>query len=120
VKSIYTGELPAAQWSMTLGAFGLLGAGSNGAGSNGAGAGPISAAAVSPLGIAMSGGKGAAMSHGSCTAAIRRIRPDAVLTAPVALPAPANSKQETYNQYATSVDVDGVGTSGPPRERETA
>jgi hypothetical protein len=111
VKSIYTGEQPAAQWSMTLGAFGLPG------GMLPGGSLPVSAAANSPRGIAMS-----VVSDGPCTAALRRFRPDGV-TAPVS-PAAATKQavhiQEANNQYATSVDVDGVGASGPPRERETA
>jgi hypothetical protein len=110
VKSIYTGELPAAQWSTTLGAFGLPGLLPGGSR-------PVSAAAISPRGIAMSGRLGAAVSGGTCAAAVRRFRPDGIGT-PVS-PAAA-TKQEAHNQYVTSVDVDGVGASGPPRERETA
>jgi len=112
--NIYTGEQPAAQWSVTLGAFGLPGGSLPG--------GSLHASA--------------AVSGGTCSVAIRRYRPDAVfgvmspvagatLAAPAAIAAkrlgqPTVSKQEIHNQYATSVDVDGVGASGPPRERETA
>ena len=106
--NIYTGEQPAAQWSMTLGAFGLPGGSLPG--------GSLHASA--------------AVSGGTCAVAIRRYRPDAVfgVMSPVAAAAlaakhlgqPTVSKQEIHNQYATSVDVDGVGASGPPRERETA
>jgi hypothetical protein len=123
VKSINTGNLPAAQWSMTLGAFGLRSA-SLTAGMLPGGSLLVSAAAISPRGIAMSGRLGAAVSGGTCAAAVRRFRPDGV-TAPV-IPA-AVSKQEAHNHnqaaqnhYTTTVDVDGVGASGPPRERETA
>jgi hypothetical protein len=101
---------------MTLGSFGLRSA-SLTAGSLLKGSLHVSAAAISPRGIAMSGRTGAAVSGGTCAAAIRRYEPDGV--AALALPA-AVIKQEAHNQYATSVDVDGVGASGPPRERETA
>jgi len=118
VKSIYTGKLPAAQWSTTLGAFGLPGSTLPG------GSLLVSAAAISPRGIAMSGRLGAAVSGGTCAAAVRRFRPDGI----VALAAASQQAvhiQEANNQAAyihstTSVGVDGVGASGPPRERETA
>jgi hypothetical protein len=108
VSNITTGLVPASQWSTTLGAFGLLGGSLPGGG--------LSASA--------------AVSGGTCAVAIRRYRPDAVFAvmspaAAAALAAkhlgqPTVSKQEIHNQYATSVDVDGVGASGPPRERESA
>ena len=118
MTSISTGHQPAEQWSMTLGAFGLPG------GMLPGGSLPVSAAAISPRGIAMSGRLGAAVSGGTCAAAVRRFRPDGVM-APVS-PAAAtkqeanNQYQAAQNHYTTSVDVDGVGASGPPRERETA
>jgi hypothetical protein len=116
VKSIYTGKLPAAQWSMTLGAFGLPGGSLHGASLL------VSAAAISPRGIAMSGRLGAAVTGGTCAAAIRRFRPDggSAPVSPAAVSQQEAHNQAVHNQYVTSVDVDGVGTSGPPRERVTA
>ena len=109
MSNINTGLVPASQWSTTLGAFGLP------SGSLPGGSLSVSAAAIS---------------GGTCAVATRRYRPDAVFgvmspAAAAALAAkhlgqPTVSKQEIHNQYATSVDVDGVGASGPPRERETA
>ncbi|HXL90983.1 MAG TPA: hypothetical protein VN969_18725 [Streptosporangiaceae bacterium] len=105
MSNINTGNEPAAQWSMTLGAFGLPG-------------------------VMLPGGSlhaSAAVSGGTCAVATRRYRPDAIFgvipSAALAakhLGQPTVIKQEAHNQYATSVDVDGVGASGPPRERETA
>jgi hypothetical protein len=130
VVNIYTGVLPASQWSMTVDASGLLGAYLTAAYLTAAcptGGAP----AISPLGIAMSGRKEATVTGGECAVAHRRFRPDAAASpaaSAAATPAvattlfgqPTVSQQTTNNQYVTSVDVDGVGASGPPRKRETA
>jgi hypothetical protein len=98
VKNIDLGIVPT-QWTAPLGASGLL----------------TSVPATNPLGIAMSGAKGTGLcvggTHALAQRAVPRVRPEVIF--------PGAKQAAVHNQYATSVDVDGVGASGPPRKRET-
>jgi hypothetical protein len=99
VKNIDLGIVPT-QWTSPLGASSLL----------------MSVPATNPLGIAMSGAKGTGPcvggTHALALSATTRVQPEVIF--------PGAKQAEVHNQYATSVDVDGVGASGPPRKREPA
>ena len=99
MKNKELGILPT-QWTSPLGASGLL----------------MSVPATGSLGIAMPGANGTGPcvggTHALALRAIPRVRPEGVF--------PGAKQAANHNQYATSVDVDGVGASGPPRKREPA